>query len=526
MEVFDEINKIERLIEAMQETETGIIFKSQKVFLTSIPAAVTGDDLISWIENYFNIDYPQEAAHIALLLLLYGYIYPLTDYKSNIVKDDPTSFYRFQAPYYWMSKIPKPGSIDYAIYLVKRTLIKRQKHGLEEYEQHALLRLQNTLSHKWEFICMQAADQMRLFKDKRKSDQIVLEAQERAFWRVHRPPPSKICYLEERLPRNGLFNRRPLSWKPHNCSAGSCLLPNAQLPSTLRKPAPQTLPPSHLRLSNKKSIENLLFFTANRSSYDWFLNDCSAGSGASHTSTFVNSPWLNHPSNFEVSPCMHLVGLPTCDSLLLSTPIGSCLNTSALSEPNVEVLDNPSISFPTVNQYLPELDGILLAIIEHLSPSLAFLEKEFSSENLRFWLSVNAYQFSPVHNLKASGQRIYEEFLAPNAPSEINIDCTTRGITAEAVKDPNFFVFLEAKQQIYKLMKSDSYVRFLRSDDYSEVLRQVLAGTCQQSSQHSSRRSFIRSALLTGTTPTSGVQEESSTASRSTPAPQKSRSTT
>ncbi len=67
--------------------------------------------------------------------------------------------------------------MDYAIYLVKRTLRKRQKYGLEEYEQSALHRLQNMLAHKWEFICMQAADQVRLYKDKRKSDQIVLEAQ-------------------------------------------------------------------------------------------------------------------------------------------------------------------------------------------------------------------------------------------------------------------------------------------------------------------------------------------------------------
>lgn len=67
--------------------------------------------------------------------------------------------------------------MDYAIYLVKRTLRKNPKYNLEEYEQAALRRLQNLLAHKWEFICMQAADQVRLYKDKRKSDQIVLEAQ-------------------------------------------------------------------------------------------------------------------------------------------------------------------------------------------------------------------------------------------------------------------------------------------------------------------------------------------------------------
>ena len=53
---------------------------------------------------------------------------------------------------------------------------------------------------------------------------------------------------------------------------------------------------------------------------------------------------------------------------------------------------------------------------------------------MRFWLSVNAYQFTPVSNLKAAAQRIYDEFLGPNAPSEINIDCATRANTAEAVE--------------------------------------------------------------------------------------------
>ncbi|VDO03388.1 unnamed protein product [Rodentolepis nana] len=478
MEVFDEINKIERMIEAMQESDTGINFKTQKVFLTTVPAAVTGDDLISWIENYFGIDHPQEASHIALLLLLYGYVYPLTDYKSNIVKDDPTSFYRFQAPYYWISKISKPDSIDYAIYLVKRILFKRQKHSLEEHEQTALNRLQNALSHKWDFICMQAADQMRLFKDKRKSDQIVIEAQERAFWRVHR----------------------------HNCS--NAPLSTHTLPPNLRKPTPQTLPHSHLRLSNKKSVESLLLFTTNRSSYDWFVNNCSAGLGVA-TSSFTSSPWLNHPSNFEVSPCAALVCLPTCDSLLLSTPIGSCLSTCAITEPHTDILDNPSIPFPTINQvriWATSFDNLLWDP-NGCQSFKAFLEKEFSSENLRFWLSVNAYQFSPIHNLKDSGQRIYEEFLAPNAPSEINIDCATRANTVEALKNPTRFVFAEAKQQIYKLMKSDSYVRFLRSDDYSAVLRLVLTSQ-HVYQQHSNRRSFIRSTLL----PTGAVSPSISSA--------------
>lgn len=42
-------------------------------------------------------------------------------------------------------------------------------------------------------------------------------------------------------------------------------------------------------------------------------------------------------------------------------------------------------------------------------------------------------------------------------------------------QNPSWFSFEDAKQHIYKLMKNDSYVRFLRSDDYSSVLRIALS---------------------------------------------------
>lgn len=251
--------------------------------------------------------------------------------------------------------------MDYAIYLVKRTLHKRQKYGLEEYEQCALHKLQNVLAQKWEFICMQAADQMRLYKDKRKSDQIVLEAQERAFWRVHRPPPTRLSCFEERLPRNRDANKRPLSWRrAHACILlnkfiGRCpeqsASKNQQTRPQPRQPNPTTLPHSHLRLSNKKSIENLLLFTANRVSYDWFLGEIVCGGGLSASSSLASaSPWLNQPSSIEMKPCRPLVGLPTCDSILASSPLGSCLSIDVNVEAYTEALGNPSMLYPTVNQ--------------------------------------------------------------------------------------------------------------------------------------------------------------------------------
>lgn len=51
--------------------------------------------------------------------------------------------------------------MEYAIYLVKRTLRNKQRHGLEDYELEALANLKKNLAAKWDFITMQAEEQVR-----------------------------------------------------------------------------------------------------------------------------------------------------------------------------------------------------------------------------------------------------------------------------------------------------------------------------------------------------------------------------
>ena len=73
-----------------------IFIRSQKLFLSTIPAAVSGADFIAWLSKRLSSDDVVEANMIANLFCYYGYIYPLTDYKSLVVKDDPSVLYRFQ----------------------------------------------------------------------------------------------------------------------------------------------------------------------------------------------------------------------------------------------------------------------------------------------------------------------------------------------------------------------------------------------------------------------------------------------
>lgn len=43
---------------------------------------------------------------------------------------------------------------------------------------------------------MQAEEQVRLAKERKKGDKIVSDSQERAYWRVYRPPPGYTSSLE------------------------------------------------------------------------------------------------------------------------------------------------------------------------------------------------------------------------------------------------------------------------------------------------------------------------------------------
>ena len=137
-----------------------------------------------------------EAVHLANLLCQFGYYFPIGELKNLLVKDD-SSLYRFQAPYYWPSQLHAPDNIEYAIYLAKRSQQrKREKHGLEDYEIEAYNNLKKILANRWEFVTAQSEEQMKLAKDRKRDDKQIIDSQERAYWRVYRPPPGYTTVVE------------------------------------------------------------------------------------------------------------------------------------------------------------------------------------------------------------------------------------------------------------------------------------------------------------------------------------------
>ncbi len=62
--------------------------------------------------------------------------------------------------------------------------------------QEAYNNLKKILTSKWDFVCMQADEQLKLNKDRKRGDKIITDSQEKAYWRVYRPPPGFTTVVE------------------------------------------------------------------------------------------------------------------------------------------------------------------------------------------------------------------------------------------------------------------------------------------------------------------------------------------
>ncbi|XP_061563028.1 regulator of G-protein signaling 6-like [Cololabis saira] len=424
--------KIEDIVTRIQDETEGVPIRTVKSFMTKIPSVVTGADIVQWLMKNLFIEDPAEAMHIGSLIAAQGYFFPISDHVLSL-KDDGT-FYRFQAPYFWPSNCWEPENTDYAIYLCKRTMQNKTRLELTDYEAENLARLQRAFARKWEFIYMQAEAQVRIDRKKDKIERKILDSQERAFWDVHRPVPGCVNTTEMDIRKC----RRMKNLHRVKKSVYGLVEEGTQSHSPIQTP-------SHLcRKGTKEDVEKEISFLKTQLDRHCMKMSKVADSLITYTEQYVDyDPFLTapEPSNPWTSDD------PTFWDL------------EASKEPSQQRVKKWGFS---LEEALKDPAGRELF--------LKFVESEFSSENLRFWLAVQDLKRIPQQEVAQRAHDIWAEFLAEGAPSSINLDSHSYERTNQNLKDPGRYSFEDAQDHIYKLMKSDSYSRFLRSNVYQDLL--------------------------------------------------------
>uniref|UniRef100_A0A8C1YG34 Regulator of G protein signaling 6 n=1 Tax=Cyprinus carpio TaxID=7962 RepID=A0A8C1YG34_CYPCA len=399
--------------------------RTVKSFLSKIPSVVTG--ILAGVGQFVS-KLVSEAIHIGSLIAAQGYIFPISDHVLTL-KDDGT-LYRFQAPYFWPSNCWEPENTDYAIYLCKRTMQNKTRLELADYEAENLARLQRAFARKWEFIFMQAEAQV---KKKDKTERKILDSQERAFWDVHRPVPGCVNTTEmdirkcRRLKNPQRVKKSVYGVVDDTQTQSPVHTPSLQNNKGTREDVEKEILFLNTQLDRhcmkmSKVAETLMSYTEQYLDYDPFV-----------TVPEPANPWISEDVTFW----------------------------------ELEASKDPSQQ--RVKKWGFSLDEALKDPVGR-EQFLKFLESEFSSENLLFWLAVQDLKCRPLQEVPARAQEIWQEFLAEGAPSAINLDSHSYERTSQNLKDPGRYSFEDAQDHIYKLMKSDSYPRFLRSNAYQDLL--------------------------------------------------------
>lgn len=420
-------NKMESIVSQMMQENIGVPIKTVKSLLTKIPDVFSGEDAVNWLMNNLDIMDEDEAVHLGSLIAAHGYFFPIDDHVITLKNDN--SFYRFQNKFYWPSNGWDPDNTEYAVYLCKRTMQNKARLELADYEAENLARLQKAFANNWETIFYRAEQEAKNDRKRDKTDRKVHDSQERAFWDVYRPVPGCVNTFEVDIKKTNWHkekNKIPLyDSSPKKSTDLSSITTTApvETPESLRvliQNLTRQMDRHCLKMS--KVCDFLTSYMEQQSEYDPMM-----------TAVEPSNPWLTNEETFWTESRKKAI-----------TPRRA---------------SKWKFSF-----------GELLQDEEGCAEFRKFLEKEFSAENLDFYLACKNLKLQPLKQVKEIVQKIYDNFLSEEAPNPINIDSKIKDATVKNMEAPTRFCFEQAQEHIYRLMKSDSYARFLKSDLYQSLL--------------------------------------------------------
>ncbi|XP_070975523.1 regulator of G-protein signaling 9-like isoform X1 [Oncorhynchus clarkii lewisi] len=402
------LKKVESVMLEMQDPKTGVKSQPQRLVSTTIPHAITGENIVAWLTNCYSIE-AEEAWALGTMLVAFGYIYPLQDHKRLVIKPD-ASLYRFQTPYFWPAQQWPVEDTDYAIYLAKRNI--RKKGILALYEQVQYNSLHKWMNHKWDFIVMQAKEQYRAGKERKKPDRVVFDCQERAYWVVHRPPPGTVSAMDYGLERMVDPNTEE---KQTSDFFRRIMIFTQQ---SIMRP----------RVKSSVSIGALVKYSVTYNKHDPFLAPC-----------LPSNPWVTDDVTYWF------------------------LNMANVGIPTKMRVERWTFSF-----------GELLSDPRGRDDFRLFLKKEFSGENLAFWEACEDLKWGTAATMNDKAQQVYKTFLTRGAPRWINIDGKTMEVTVKGLKHPHRYVLDAAQTHIFMLMKKDSFGRYLKSPVFKDTQKRAI----------------------------------------------------